>query len=242
MITSLDNKKVKEWTKLHQKKYRKDSYLLLNEELVLAAKESNHLKLLIYVDEKPFEFNEAYEVNQEIMNKISKKENLHYIGIGSMIDNKNDYKNRVIILDELQDPLNIGRIMDNAYAFGFDSIILTNNSADFYNEKALEASRGSLYKLNINRCDIKEEINYLKKQGFKVYSTGLKGNTKDINEIMENDKMAFVLGNEGSGVSEEVFDLSDEIVKIDMHNIDSLNVAMAGAIVMYKFNGLDIID
>ena len=47
--------------------------------------------------------------------------------------------------------------------------------------------------------------------------------------------MAFILGNEGSGVRESTFEISDEVVKIDMHNIDSLNVAMAGAIVMYRF-------
>ena len=235
MITSLDNKKVKEWTKLHQKKYRINSYLLLNEELVFAAKENNYLNTLIYVGDVPFEFNEAYEVSQEVMDKISKKEGLSFIGIGRMIENKNNYQKRVIILDELQDPLNIGRIMDNAYAFRFDSVILSNNSADFYNEKALEASRGALYKLNINRCDIKKEIEELKKDGFVVYSTGLKGNTKSLKEIEPQERMAFVLGNEGSGVEEDVFDISDEIVKIDMEHIDSLNVAMAGAIVMYRF-------
>lgn len=236
MITSLDNKKVKEWTKLHIKKYRKDTYLLLSEELVKAAKDVDCLKTLIYVGEMPFEFSDAYEVNQEVLDKISKKENLKYIGIGTFIKENNNYKNRVMILDELQDPLNIGRIVDNAYLFGFDTVLLSENSADFYNEKALEASRGALYKVNVYRCDIKNEIEELKKQGFKIYATGLRDNTKDLRDIKAHDKMAFVLGNEGSGVREEIFDVSDEIVKIDMHHIDSLNVAMAGAIVMYRFS------
>ena len=56
-----------------------------------------------------------------------------------------------------------------------------------------------------------------------------------MHEIKASDHMAFILGNEGSGVSEELMDLSDEVVKIDMRNIDSLNVAMAASIIMYQF-------
>lgn len=236
MITSLDNKKVKEWTKLHQKKYRHDEYLLLSEDLINSAYQHNYLKTLIYVGEMPFEFSDAYEVSQEVLDKISKKENLRYIGIANFIKENDNYQNRVIILDELQDPLNIGRIMESCYLFGFDSLILSNGSADIYHEKCLEASKGTIYKLNIKRCDIKEEINNLKKQGFKVYSTGLRKETISLTESKPCEKLAIVLGNEGSGVSDAVFDISDEIIKIDMHSIDSLNVAMAAAIVMYHFS------
>ena len=81
-------------------------------------------------------------------------------------------------------------------------------------------------------CEIIPE---LKKEGFKVYATGLRKETKELEETLIYDKMAFILGNEGSGVKEELYDLSDEIVKIRMENIDSLNVAIAGSIVMYHF-------
>lgn len=236
MISSLDNKKVKEWTKLHQKKYRTDEYLLLSQELIKAAYENNYLKTLIYVGDIPFEFNDSYEVSQEVMNKISKQDNLSYIGIGKMIEYKDDYIDRVIILDELADPLNIGRIIYNAYLFGYDSVILSPNAADIYHEKALIESRGALYKINVFRGDLKEEINKLKYKGFKIYATGLKDNTKELREVKSHNKMAFILGNEGSGVEEEIFNVSDEIIKIDMHNIDSLNVAMAASIVMYEFS------
>ncbi len=236
MITSLDNKKVKEWTKLHQKKYRNDTYLLLEEETVKAAYEKGYLKTLVYVGDKPFDFPESYDVTEEVMNKISMSDGLYYIGVATKIKMSDDYKERVLILDELQDPLNIGRIIKNASQFGYDSVILSENAADFYNEKAIEAAGDALYKVNINRTDIKEEILKLKSQGFKVYSTGLWKNTRDLREIKESPKMAFVMGNEGSGVREEIYQVSDDTVKIDMHNIDSLNVAMAAAIVMYRFS------
>ena len=238
MITSLDNKKVKEWTKLHIKKYREDFYLLLDEDIVDIAYKCGYLKTLIYCGNKPFEFIDSYEVSEEVLYKIAKKENIKYLGIATKIKESDDYKSRVIILDELQDPLNIGRIIDNAYQFGFDSVILSENSADFYHEKAIEASKGNLYKINIKRCDIAKEIEVLKNKGFKIYATGLRNETISLTEVKKEEKMAFILGNEGSGVEEKIFDLSDEIIKIDMHNIDSLNVAMAASIIMYEFNTL----
>ena len=236
MITSLDNKRVKEYTKLHIKKYRTDSFLLLDEGLVIKANEEGYLKTLIYTGNKPFECKDELEVSQEVLDKIAKTEGLKFIGVSSFIKDKKDYQSRVMILDHLQDPLNIGRIMESAYIFGFDSIILSEESADIYNEKCLKASKGSIYKLNIYHANILEEIKELKDKGFKVYATGLKDNTKELYEVEKQERMAFVLGNEGSGVSSEVMDASDEIIKIDMHNIDSLNVAMAGAIVMYQFS------
>ena len=236
MITSLDNKRVKEYTKLHIKKYLTDSFLLLDEGLVIKANEEGYLKTLIYTGSKPFECKDELEVSQEVLDKIAKTEGLRFIGVSSFIEDKKDYQSRVMILDHLQDPLNIGRIMESAYIFGFDSIILSEESADIYNEKCLKASKGSIYKLNIYHANILEEIKELKDKGFKVYATGLKDNTKELYEVEKQERMAFVLGNEGSGVSSEVMDASDEIIKIDMHNIDSLNVAMAGAIVMYQFS------
>ena len=235
MITSLDNKRVKEYTKLHLKKYRNDSFLLLSENLVIKAREENYLKTLIYTGNLPFEFDDVLEVSQDVMDKIAKIEGKHFIGVSKLISDSNDYGNRVLILDHLQDPLNIGRIMESAYLFGFDSIILSEDCADIYNEKCLNASKGSIFKLNINHCNLEEEIYKLKTDGYKVYATGLRDNTKELYEVKPHDKMAFILGNEGSGVDSHIMDISDEIVKIDMVNIDSLNVAMAAAIIMYQF-------
>ena len=238
MIESLENKKVKFWTKLHQKKYRNNNYLLLSEELVYSAYKNNYLETLIYVDKCPFKFKDAYEVSRDVMDKISKENNLNYIGVGKKINEKIDYKNRVLLLEDLSDPLNIGRILENAYLFGFDSVILSENAADIYHPKCLEASKGAIYTLNIKRGNIKEEIFKLKENGFIVYATGLKDNTLSLDEVKKSEKMAFILGNEGSGVKEETFKISDETVKIDMHNIDSLNVAMAASIIMYEFSNI----
>lgn len=235
MIESLENKKVKAWTKLHQKKYRGEEFLLLDERLIREACDSGHLKTLIYTGNKPFEFKEAYEVSRDVLNKITRKEGMTYAGVGRKISFSNDYRKRVIILEDLGDPLNIGRIMEAAYLFGFDSVLLSSNCADIYHPKCLESSRGSIFKLGVNIADLNDEIPYLKEKGFKIYATGLRDNTLSLDETEPEEKMAIILGNEGSGVKEETFRMADEIIKIDMHNIDSLNVAMAGAIIMYRF-------
>ena len=236
MITSLENKTVKELTKLHQKKYRENSFLLLNEDLILKAYYADKLDKLVYTGELPFEFDNAIEVSREVLNKIAKKDGLNYIGVGKPIEEKKNYGKRVILLDHLQDPLNIGRIMEACQLFGYDSIIISNESADIYNEKCLEHCKGGIYSLNICHGDLIEEIKNLQENGFMVYATGLRGETKELHELVESEKMAFVLGNEGSGVTSEVMDAANEIVKIDMRNIDSLNVGMAASICMYQFS------
>ncbi|MBQ2658832.1 MAG: RNA methyltransferase [Erysipelotrichaceae bacterium] len=235
MITSLDNKTVKELTKLHQKKYRSGSFLLCDPDMIKTAKEHGYLKQLVYVGEIPFEFRNSLEVSQEVLNKISKRDGLSHVGVSSMIEEKDDYGNRVMILDHLQDPLNIGRIMEEAQLFGFDSLILSEECADIYNEKCIDNCKGGIYTLNICHKDLLEEVKKLKQKGYAVYATGLQDNTRELHEVESTEKMAFILGNEGSGVSKQLMEEADGVMKIDMRNIDSLNVGMASAIIMYRF-------
>lgn len=235
MISSLSNQRVKDWMRLYQKKYRKNQYLIFDEDMIRSAIEYDCLDTLIYCGNNDIEFPNSVEVSPEVMDKLSKGKSLKYIGVANMLKEGLDNPKRVVILDDLQDPSNVGMIISSAYLFGYDSIILNSFTADIYHEKCLDKAKDSLYKVNILRCDVKEIIPELKKEGFKVYATGLRKETKELEETLIYDKMAFILGNEGSGVKEELYDLSDEIVKIRMENIDSLNVAIAGSIVMYHF-------
>lgn len=235
MITSLENKTVKQLCKLHLKKYREDSFLLLEEDLILAAKEKKYLKKLVYTGELPFEFEDVLEVSQEVLDKIADKQGLSYIGVSKLVAEKDDYGNRIVILDRLQDPLNIGRIMEAAQLFGFDSLILSKDCAEIYNEKCLANCKAGIYELRICHKDLSEEILRLKDKGYYVAATGLSDDTKDMREVKPQEKMAFILGNEGSGVDKKLMEISDCTMKIDMRNIDSLNVGMAASIIMYEF-------
>ena len=86
MITSLDNKTVKELTKLHQKKYRDGRFLILDPLMIDAALKHNKLQQLVYTGEKPFEFANTLEVSKEVLNKIAKKDGLSYIGVSLSIN------------------------------------------------------------------------------------------------------------------------------------------------------------
>ena len=235
MITSLENKTIKQLRKLHQKKYRQDQFLILEDELIQSARESGYLKKLVYWGEAPFFFEESLEVSKEVFYKIAMREDRTYLGVSSMVEEKDYYGKRILILDHLQDPLNIGRIMEAAQLFGFDSLIFSFECAEIYNEKCLANCKGGIYSLNLCHKDLKEEIPALQKKGYKVYATGLSEDTLDMHEVRPEEKMAFIMGNEGSGVTKELMDLSDGVMKIDMHNIDSLNVGMAASIIMYQF-------
>ena len=90
MITSLDNKTVKQLTKLHQKKYRDDSFLLCDPSLIEEAYKSGHLKMLVYCGEKPFEFENCLEVSKEVLDKIAKRDDLDYLGVSSLIEDNDD--------------------------------------------------------------------------------------------------------------------------------------------------------
>ena len=122
--------------------------------------------------------------------------------------------------------------------FGFDSLILSENCADIYNEKCLDNCKGNLYRLKIAHKELLNEIKKLQDKGFTVDGTGLRNNTRELYETDRKEKVAVILGNEGSGVREEVMDACDEIIKIDMENIDSLNVGMAASIILYYFNNI----
>ena len=235
MITSLENKKVKDWCRLHLKKYRKGEYLIYEPGIIEAARKTGHLKTLIWCGEEPFAWDESYEVSREVLDKISEGRDIGYAGVARTIEEVRDPRKRVLILDHLQDPLNIGRIMETAVLFGFDSLLLSEGCADIYNERCLEESRGAIYLLKIYHGDLLQEIPELQKEGFRVYATGLRGETKELYDAEKAEKVAVILGNEGSGVRSEVMDVSDEIIKIDMDNIDSLNVAMAAAICAHYF-------
>ncbi|MBR3150580.1 MAG: RNA methyltransferase [Erysipelotrichaceae bacterium] len=234
MLTSLSNKRVKEWAKLRQKKYRSEEVLYQGKALDAALKEGL-IDTLLYTGVLPLPFDGAEEVSPEVMEKVSGHSDIQMLGIGHKLAEKEAGGRRVLLLDSLQDPLNIGTIARTAVLFGFDSVVLSMECADLYHEKALEAAGDSYFRLAVSHRELTGEIARLKDLGYAVYATGLSTNTVPLPEIEAEEKMAFVLGNEGSGVTKEVMDAADRTVKIPMQNIDSLNVAIAATLVMYHF-------
>ena len=142
----------------------------------------------------------------------------------------------LLILDEIQDPGNLGTIIRSAVAFNIDTIILSKNTVDLYNEKVLRATQGLIFSINIVRADLPEAIIALKKQNFKIYATKVNGG-KTLKNIEKPAKFAIIMGNEGNGVSNSLLELCDDYLYIPMNGkCESLNVGVATSIILYELD------
>lgn len=137
---------------------------------------------------------------------------------------------RVVFLDGVQDPGNVGTIIRTALAFGYSSVILSRDCASIYNAKTVQSTKGALFKIPVGVMDLEE----LKDRGYELYLTTLDG--EDESKIgRPNGPFAIVLGNEGRGIRSEHLSYGRKI-RIEMGGIDSLNVAVAAGIFLYRFS------
>lgn len=238
MITSTNNNTIKTLIKLKQKKYRNQFgyYLIEGEHLVNEALKANQVECIITT--KPLKSNlEVIEVSEEVMAKLAFTKSPSNIMAKCKIDSNNELmmKKRYLILDDLQDPGNIGTLIRSALAFGIDQVILSKNCVDLYNDKLLRAMQGANFHISCIYGDLTEIIDKLQANGVVVVGSALE-NGQDISLIEKTEKMAFIVGNEGNGMNQNILDKCDYIGYIPIQTIESLNVAIAGSILMYHFS------
>ncbi len=247
IIKSIQNQSIKDIAKLKEKKYRDMTSLFIieGEHLVRMAQEAGNLETIL-VDEDALEkyldiINEdnTIIVNEAIVNKLSYTKSPQ--GIIGVVRKREVYVqglSKVLVLDNLQDPGNVGTLLRSALAFNYNQVFISDNSVDIYNDKVIRASQGAIFKINIKRDSLEHIFHFLKEEKFKIYATALTDNSLYLEELKPHKKCALVLGNEGNGVSEISKEVADEIVKIHMSSkIDSLNVSVAGSIAMYYIKG-----
>ncbi len=230
MISSLTNERVKKIIKLYTPKGRKEAGLFVVEgpHLVKEAKEAG---LLV----EAYTTSDKYEgelVSVEVMKKICKTDTpTAQIGVCKLTD-KHEISDLILVLDGIQDPGNLGTLMRSAKAFGFETIFLADKTVDIYNDKAIRSSQGAIFKLNFiygNKIDFINQIN----KTHHIFSTNVsKGYS--VEAVQPFKKFVLILGNEGNGVSQEINDLELENLYIPIINTESLNVSVAGAILMYE--------
>ena len=240
VITSVNNTKIKNWCKYHEKKYReKDQmFLIENEHLIQEALLSNLVDTLILLEDKPIHFDyngKTVYVSQEVMKKLKMSTSLPIcMALVHMPKFNQNIGNKIILCDNIQDPGNVGTMIRSAYSFGFDTFVVSKNSVDLYNDKVIRSTQGALFHMNVVRANLEDFILRLKKEKYPVYATALK-NAKGLSSFENKEKVALIFGNEGAGVSNKILDMADENIFIEMNRFESLNVAMACGICAYWF-------
>lgn len=237
MYTSIDNKKIKELKKLHTKKYRDELGLFLVEglKIVKEAYSAGILKEVYVLDGENFDLDmDVNYMSKNVLEYLSNTETPQpVIGVCKKLENKK-LGNRIVILDNVQDPGNIGTIIRSSVAFDIDTIILSKGSVDAYNDKVLRSTMGMLFKINVIYADLLTLIPELKEQGYEILGTKVDGG-EDLSSMNIGDKCAFIMGNEGNGVSSNVLELCDKYLYIPMSSsCESLNVGVATSIIMYE--------
>ena len=149
---------------------------------------------------------------------------------------------RVAVLDDVENPTNVGALFRSAVALGIEAVILTGSSSDPLYRRASRVSVGNVFmtkwtKLSRKNRGKTDYVHELQNLGFKTAAVALSDKTIDISDsrLKDEERLAIILGNEGVGLSDEVISESDYVVKIPMaEGVDSLNVAAASAVAFWE--------
>ena len=148
---------------------------------------------------------------------------------------KRDTPHSLLILDSLQDPGNLGTLVRAGEGAGITGIIMNETTVDIYNPKVIRSTMGSIFRVPfIYVKDLKEVIQKLYSKNINIYASSLEGAIEYDAPDYKKD-IAFIIGNEAAGISKEVLDIVKDKVKIPMlGEVESLNAAVAGSILMYE--------
>lgn len=243
-VNNISNNKIKEIVKLHQKKYRDEEGLFIAEgfkaveELIksnieikeiYALKDFNTLKI-----KQPINIIKEAEIKKisttasvcEIL-AIAKKKNYEITEISK--------QNKIILLDSISDPGNLGTIIRSAAAFGIEGIILFDDCVDIYSSKVVRSATGNLFKTPIIKIKTIDELNKYFKNHTKVATSLSKENNISLDECSKLEKYIIMFGSEAKGLSKELTQIAEKNIKLEMkNNVESLNLSVCSSIIMYE--------
>lgn len=259
-IESKDNKKLKLINKLSKRKYREEMGLTIVEGLRSVRQiidDGIEFSDILICESKKDEILESIsdfsKKNPKKNTDISKNINVVKDNVFALIsdtvnsqgilaivkikeysiDNIISKSKKILILDRVQDPGNVGTIFRTAIATNFDAIFYTKGTVDIFSPKVNRSAMGVNLAMPVFEIDDKDFKNL--KKHFKIYATMLDKNAKIYTEIDYNEKFALVLGNEANGIDESISNMADEKIYIPIsEKIESLNVSIAGAVIMFK--------
>ncbi len=233
-ITSVNNPLVKDALKLHQKKYR-DMFNLFIVEGYHLFEEASKFDIIKYIftTDKSIKGDNVFYVTNQVLTKLAKtKSPQKVLCVCHKLKNK-DITNKVLILAGIQDPGNLGTLLRSALAFEFNTVIL-DNTVDLYNDKVIRGTQGAMFYLNILEMKAVDFINEYPE--YIVYGTALDG--IPLEKIRIQKELAIILGNEGQGLTSKILNKTTNNITIRTNDVDSLNVGVAGSIIMHYVSRL----
>ena len=237
MIESINNSKIKEYTKLNEKKYREETKLFIapGKHLVEEALKKGLVKEILLLNGEENIYNqEVTYVTENILKKVSNLTNNPKVLAICYIKDNDSITGNCIILDSIKDPGNLGTIIRSAVAFNYQTIILSPDCVDIYNPKVVRASEGMLFNINIIIGDLNEYINKIKTKDYLIYGTDVNNGQKP---LKESHKHALIIGSEASGMHDDIKKLCDKNLYIKMNSTcESLNAGVSASILMYNLN------
>lgn len=253
IITSKDNESIKNIKKLKERKFRdlNNEYIIEGIKLIKEAiQERAIIKRIVIceeclannvIDDKLLYEIAKYDclyVNKKIFESITDVSNPQ--GILAIVEKNNkkpiNYgEDIIVVLDDLQDPGNMGTILRTLDSANLSQIVVSKDTVDAYNPKVVRSTMGAIFRVNIIEANnLVETLKEMKKNKFKIMCTDLKAK-KNIYEIDYNKKI-LVIGNEANGISKEILDIADEKIIIPMlGKTESLNASVATSIIVYEY-------
>lgn len=244
IITSKANPLIKQTKKLQQKKYRTRSYLIegwhLFEEARAAGAIFEHVFVLEEAQEALAGLDGLVVVSPEVLKDLADSPTPQGLVAEVRLpdqDLTSLAQGRYLVLDDVQDPGNVGTMIRTADAAGYDGVLLTSKTADIYNAKTLRAMQGSHFHLPIHRLERQDLIAQVKALGLPLLATTLSEQSQDYRQLPSHQHFALVMGNEGAGISRDMAEQADVLVHITMPGqAESLNVAVAAGILMFHLD------
>ncbi|MFV0561381.1 MAG: TrmH family RNA methyltransferase [Enterococcus sp.] len=249
-IQSTKNTLIKQLKKLHKKKQRieEQKYLLEGFHLIEEAFGADQTIEMLFVTQRgqkewgtwitTHAIAEVYLVSDEVMASVSDLPTPQGILAVMQMNTAEQpiFTGHWLLLDNVQDPGNVGTMIRTADAAGFTGVVLGTGTADMYSTKVLRSMQGSNYHLPIIQQEIQDLLPRLKEQEYKIYGTELNEEALPLQEVHPTAKVALIMGNEGQGVTKELLEQTDNNIYIPIYGkAESLNVGVAAGILMYHF-------
>lgn len=245
IITSVNNEIVKETTKLQQKKYRTEKFLLEGLKVVKEAISEKVQIEKIFINQNRKDYAEKFKkfdvilTNEPVLKKISTTETAPEI---VAVAYKKEYGlkdieglKRVILLENIKDAGNLGTIIRTAKALNFDAMVLYGDTVDLYNPKTVRSAVGNLWKLPIVKInDFKELEKYFK--NYERIATLPKSENK-LSSFNPKEPMLLMFGSEADGLTKQLINFSTTSVTIEMNKcVESLNLSISAGIIIYQIS------